>query len=189
MKRVGILGGTFDPPHIGHLIIAEEARLALNLDEIWFIPTAVPPHKTGTMTSSQHRLKMLQLAIKDNPAFMVNDLEIKREGKSYTYDTMVILKKENPHTDFYFIIGGDMVNYLPHWYRINDLQKLVQFVGIKRSNEPLSTDYSFIEVDVPTIDISATFIRNRLNRDKTVRYFIPSSVNAYIEEAELYGSK
>src|SRR5690625_7304347 len=105
MKRVGILGGTFDPPHIGHLIIAEEARLALNLDEIWFIPTAGPPHKTGTMTSSQHQLKRFQLAIMDNPAFMVNELEIKREEKSYKSETMVILKSQNQEPALYFIIA------------------------------------------------------------------------------------
>lgn len=188
MKRIGILGGTFDPPHLGHLIIAEETRLALDLEEIWFIPTNVPPHKSEARTSSHDRLTMLKIAINTNHAFKIHDVEIQRTGKSYTYDTMKILRQNHPKTDFYFIIGGDMVEYLPHWHQIDELQKIVKFVGIKRSNEPLSTRYPIIEVHVPTIDISATFIRNRLQKNKTVRYFTPPSVYDYIKEAGLYGT-
>lgn len=186
MRRIGILGGTFDPPHIGHLIIAEEVRIALQLEEIWFIPTHVPPHKQSTITSSKDRLNMLKCATADNPAFKVKDLEMNRSGKSYTYDTMAILKKENEQTDFYFIIGGDMVEYLPHWHRIDDLLKLVTFVGIKRNTFQLETDYPIIEIDVPIIDVSATFIRDRLKQKKSVNYFIQPSVYSYIKKERLY---
>src|SRR4051794_6519919 len=106
MRRIGVLGGTFDPPHIGHLIIAEEVRIALDLEEVWFIPTFTPPHKDGTKTKASQRIEMTKLAIESNPHFKVNSIEIERSGKSYTIDTIRELKRENPDSDFYFIIGA-----------------------------------------------------------------------------------
>src|SRR5690625_178954 len=118
MRKIGILGGTFDPPHLGHLIIAEQVRSALDLEEIWFMPSNEPPHKSRAKTNVNHRLAMLKLAIEDNDAFKVNTIELARKGKSYTIDTMKLLIKNHPHTEFYFIIGADMVEYLPHWAKI-----------------------------------------------------------------------
>src|SRR5690625_4105945 len=109
MKKIGILGGTFDPPHIGHLIIAEEVRLALELEEVWFIPTATPPHKDEARTDSGHRIKMTKLAIADNPYFKINTIETERTGKSYTIETIRELKAQYLDYDFHFIIGADMV--------------------------------------------------------------------------------
>src|SRR5699024_3722169 len=121
MRRIGILGGTFDPPHIGHLIIAEEVRAAQNLDEVWFIPSYEPPHKHRAFVDSADRVEMVKRAIAGNPYFSINTIEVNRLGKSYTFDTMKLLKEENPDASFYFIIGADMVEYLPHWKYIDKL--------------------------------------------------------------------
>ncbi|MFD1850213.1 nicotinate-nucleotide adenylyltransferase [Oceanobacillus bengalensis] len=186
MKRIGILGGTFDPPHLGHLLIAEEVRVSLGLEEIWFIPTYTPPHKDYSKTSAQHRLKMLDIATSSNDYFKVNTIEIERSGKSYTLDTMKELRKNFPENQFYFIIGADMVEYLPHWYKIEELVELVQFVGVKRAGYGLETDYPITEVDIPMIDISSSMLRNRLRNDKPTKYIVPEEVILYIREKGLY---
>src|SRR5699024_9121935 len=115
MKRIGILGGTFDPPHIGHLIIAEEVRIALDLTEVWFIPTYEPPHKDRASSSVEDRLNMLQRAIGEHPHFKIKTIEIERYGMTYTIDTMKTFKRMYPEDEFFFIIGADMVEYLPNW--------------------------------------------------------------------------
>ena len=132
-KRVGILGGTFNPPPLGHLIIAEQVKSQLNLDEVMFIPDYQPPHiDKKTAISAEKRLKMVKLSTMDEPGFKVSDIELRRKGVSYTIDTIKELKLKNPEVDYYFIIGGDMVEYLPKWHRIEELIKLVKFVGVGR---------------------------------------------------------
>lgn len=187
MRRIGILGGTFDPPHIGHLIIAEEVRLALDLEEIWFIPTSTPPHKGGTKTASDDRVAMTEIAIKDNPFFKLNTIELTRTGRSYTIDTIRELKERYPDCAFYFIIGADMVEYLPNWMDIDDLVRLVQFVGVKRTGYELVTHYDILMVDIPLIDISSSSIRDRLAKRWSAKYFISDEVYAYIRREKLYG--
>lgn len=189
MKRIGILGGTFDPPHLGHLIIAEEVRLALELDEIWFIPTNTPPHKDDAKTGVYDRIKMVELAIETNPHFKINTIEIKRSGKSYTIDTMEELTSLHPDYAFYFLIGADMVEYLPNWHRIDELMELVSFVGVKRSGYKLETDYNISTVNIPLIDISSTEIRKRLQNNRSANYLVPERVYAYIRGERLYGCK
>lgn len=186
MRKIGILGGTFDPPHIGHLVIAEEVRLALDLEEVWFIPTSTPPHKQDSNTDANHRVAMTELAIEDNPAFKINTIEINRLGKSYTIDTVKELKQQYPGCEFYFIIGADMVEYLPHWLGIDELVNLVQFVGVNRSGYVLDTPYRVLEVDVPLIDISSSMLRKRLNDKRTIKYFITNEVYGYIRRELLY---
>lgn len=186
MKKIGILGGTFDPPHMGHLIIAETVRTTLNLDEVWFIPTNEPPHKNYASSTGQDRLKMIKLAIEDNEYFRVNDIEMKRLGKSFTFDTMNILMNEYKNEEFFFIIGADMVEYLPNWSRIDELVHLVKFVGVQREGYELNSPYPIIKVDIPLIDISSTLIRTKLCADVSVKYLIPESVDAYIKENQLY---
>lgn len=185
-KKIGILGGTFDPPHLGHLIMAEEVKLALQLQEVWFLPTNVPPHKKDAMTSANHRYHMLNKAIKDNDSFKVNTTEIEREGKSYTFDTISILKEAYPENDLYFIIGADMVEYLPKWYKIKELIELVSFVAVNRPSYSLETTYPVINVHIPMIEISSTAIRHRLASGETVKYLMPDSVYTYIKENRLY---
>lgn len=189
MKRIGILGGTFDPPHLGHLIIAEEVRLALELDEIWFIPTYTPPHKDDAKTEVHDRIKMVELAIETNPHFKINTIEIKRSGKSYTIDTMEELTSLHPDYKFYFLIGADMVEYLPNWHRIDELIELVSFVGVQRSGYKLETDYNILTLNIPLIDISSTEIRKRLQNNRSANYLVPERVYAYIRGERLYGCK
>ncbi|EHL73519.1 MULTISPECIES: nicotinate-nucleotide adenylyltransferase [Bacillus] len=186
-KRVGILGGTFNPPHIGHLIIANEVLCALGLNEVRFMPNYEPPHKQKMdSVSVEDRLAMVSLAIADHPKFTIEEIELLRMGKSYTYDTMVLLKEREPDTEFYFIIGGDMIEYLPKWYRIEELCKLVQFVGVKRPNYSVDTPYPVLIVDVPEIQLSSSLIRKKIAKNETVKYLLPDSVIAYIKENRLY---
>lgn len=136
-KQVGLLGGNFNPVHLAHLVMADQVQNQLGLDKVYLMPTYLPPHVDEKKTiSSEHRLAMLELAVADNPCLDIEPIELIRKGKSYTYDTMKALKEANPDTDYYFIIGGDMVEYLPKWHRIDDLLHLVQFVGIRRPNYP-----------------------------------------------------
>jgi len=186
-KRVGILGGTFNPPHLGHLIMAEQVGDQLGLDEVRFMPDAQPPHVDEKKTiAAIDREHMVERAIADNPRFKLETTELKRGGKSYTYDTMKALKAQHPEIQYYFIIGGDMVDYLHTWYRIDDLVKLVTFVGIKRTKYPTTSKYPVIWVDAPVVDISSTQIRQKISHGHSVRYLVPDAVADYIKEHHLY---
>lgn len=189
MKKIGLLGGTFDPPHIGHLTMAEEAYERLNLDEVWFVPSAEPPHKDRARVSATDRLMMLKVAIDPIDYFRINTIELVRKGKSYTYDTITALKDMYPNAEFYFIIGADMVEYLPHWYKIDQLINSVQFVGVKRPDYKLDTPYPVILLDTLSLDISSTMIRERLESNRSVRYLIPDQVLSLIKEKGLYGPR
>ncbi|TYR82815.1 nicotinate-nucleotide adenylyltransferase [Priestia megaterium] len=190
MKRIGIFGGTFNPPHLGHLLIANEVLHAMKLDEIWFMPSYIPPHKViDEPIAPIHRLNMLKLAIQTNNQFVLQPIEFERESTSYTFDTMSILTETYPSYRFYFIIGADMVEYLSKWYKIDELQQLVTFVGVKRSGYTIQSSYPIKEVEVPQIDVSSSFIRKRVKEHGTIDYFVPLSVKQYIEENQLYESK
>ncbi|MGP7819017.1 nicotinate-nucleotide adenylyltransferase [Niallia sp. 01092] len=186
-KKIGILGGTFDPPHIGHLIIANEVLHHEQLDEIWFMPNQEPPHKikTGTV-SNENRLQMLQLAIKGHSKFQVQPIELNRKGKSFTYETMKILKEAYPNAAFHFIIGADMVEYLPKWYKIEELIQMVEFISVNRPNYNHETKYPVRYVDVPAINISSNLIRERLKKGETIQYLVKDEVKSYIKENSLY---
>ena len=186
MRKVGLLGGTFDPPHIGHLLVAEEVFHALDLDEVWFVPSNDPPHKEASNTNVKHRVEMTQLAIESNPHFKVNTIEMERSGISYTYDTLNELIHQYKDTKFYFIIGGDMVEYLPKWHRIEELVELVTFVGVKRKGHDLQSPYPIERVDIPIFEVSSTFIRERVNQGGSTKYMLPEGVESYIKEHSLY---
>jgi nicotinate-nucleotide adenylyltransferase len=189
MKKIGIFGGTFDPPHNGHLLMANEVLTFLNLSEIWFMPNRIPPHKQRKrVTDSFDRLKMLELAIDDHPQFKIQTIELEREGPSYTYETICKLKHIYKNYEFYFIIGADMVEYLPNWYKIDELIQLVTFVGVKRPGFSLQTSYPIIEVEVPEFGVSSSLIRKRIKTGKSIKYLVPENVKLYIEEKELYGA-
>ncbi|WP_345239795.1 nicotinate-nucleotide adenylyltransferase [Pontibacillus salipaludis] len=187
MKKIGLLGGTFDPPHMGHLLIAEEVYQELGLDEVWFIPSNDPPHKTATNTKVNDRLEMTQLAIDSNPHFKINTIEIERSGTSYTFDTVKTLIDEFEDIQFYFIMGGDMVEYLPKWNRIDELVEMITFVGVKRKGHELSSPYPIQTIDIPVFEVSSTFIRERMMQGRSARYLLPQSVESYIKERGLYG--
>ncbi|MDO1605602.1 nicotinate-nucleotide adenylyltransferase [Lactobacillus sp. YT155] len=186
-KRVGILGGTFNPIHIAHLVMAQQVLDQLSLDEIWFMPDNIPPHvDKKDAIAPMHRVEMIRLAIEDNPRFQLDLTEINRGGVSYTYETMKLLKEANQNTDFYFIIGGDMVEYLPTWNKIDELVKLVDFVGVCRPGYEKDTPYPVIWVNSPVMNISSTDIRKRLTSGHTVKYLVPAEVEDYIKKEGLY---
>ncbi|CAK6476099.1 nicotinate-nucleotide adenylyltransferase [Peribacillus castrilensis] len=189
MKKIGILGGTFNPPHIGHLIIANEVLDALELDEIRFMPNHVPPHKEKSEeVTDMDRLAMLENAIAGNPSFYIEGIEIERKGTSYTYDTIKLLKELEPANEFYFIIGADMIEYLPNWHRIDELVHMVNFVGVKRPGYNENTVYPITMVKVPQMFISSSMIRRKLRTGKTVKYLIADPVVKYIKGNGLYES-
>lgn len=187
MKRIGIFGGTFDPPHLGHFMMADEVRYKMNLDEIWFIPTNKPPHKEEAATDNHHRYEMLVHATAQTNYFSVHAIELDRGGKSYTIDTVNELTRAHPDYSFYFIIGADMVEYLPHWRQIDELLKKVQFIGVGRSGFTLKTDFPVKKVSVPVMDISSTDIKKRVQSGAPFRYLIPQEIYTYIKEYRLYG--
>ena len=187
-EKVGILGGTFNPPHIGHLIIAEQVRDQLDLDKIVFLPTAEPPHSSinKKTISSDIRVELLDLAIHTNPNFEMELYEVEKGGKNYTYNTMKALVDLYPAVDFYFIIGADMIEDLPTWHEIDKLVELVQFVGVNRPGYAVETDYPLIMVDVPLVDISSSAIRKKVAQGCSIQYLVPENVQNYIEREGLY---
>lgn len=192
MAKIGILGGTFNPPHNGHLLIAQEALAAFSLDEIWWIPTNIPPHKeTKDLASNEARIEMIKRAISTNEQFALSLIEFEREGPSYTIDTIKELKKRHPYHDFFFIMGGDMLYTLQSWHKIDQLKQLVTFIGVNRQNYPVDqfeNPYQVKLLTVPLFDISSSMIRERFATGKNTKYLVPDEVRGFIEESELYGA-
>ncbi|WP_377888409.1 nicotinate-nucleotide adenylyltransferase [Alkalihalobacillus sp. R86527] len=185
--RVGLLGGTFDPPHIGHLTLAQGVLEECQLDEVWFMPTHLPPHKNGKVSDNHHRAEMVQRAIEGNPSFKISLVEFERSGRSYTVDTIEILKKSYPDIDFHFIVGGDMIEDLPNWHRIEDLSRMISFIGVNRPGyKPGRETKNVSLVDVPQIDVSSSIIRNAIKFGRSGRYLLTDSVRNYIVEKGLY---
>lgn len=190
MKKVGLLGGTFNPPHIAHLIMANEAYYALNLDEVRLMPNAIPPHKVKPEdATAEQRFHMTELAAEMVPHFTVEPYEIKHGGVSYSYDTLRALTALEPEVEFYFIIGGDMIDMLDEWYHIEELTKLVHFVGVHRPGSVGSTSLPVQKIEAPMVDLSSTMIRERLHAGKPVTFIVPAAVEEYIRKEGLYGTK
>ena len=186
-KQVGILGGNFNPVHNAHLIVADQVRQQLGLDQVLLMPEYQPPHVDKKETIPEHhRLKMLELAIEGIEGLAIETIELERKGISYTYDTMKILTEQHPDTDYYFIIGADMVDYLPKWYRIDELVDMVQFVGVQRPRCKAGTSYPVIWVDVPLMDISSSMVRDFIAQGRTPNFLLPKPVLDYIEKEGLY---
>jgi len=186
--KTGILGGTFNPVHIGHLILAEEAREKLKLDKIIFIPTALPPHKENLdIANADDRLKMLKLAIKGNKFFEVSDIEIKRRGRSYTIDTLRELKNRFSHDDLYFIIGSDLLKYINEWKDLEDINKMVKFIAATRPGFPLEQIPAYIHtLAIRAVDVSGFEVRQCVKENKSFRYLVPDKVFDYIKKRKLY---
>ncbi|MCM3716902.1 nicotinate-nucleotide adenylyltransferase [Fictibacillus phosphorivorans] len=190
-KNIGLFGGTFNPPHIGHLMIAQEALKQLNLDEVWWMPASNPPHKKKVEdVSDNHRIEMVKKTIGNNNQFSLSLLEFERSGPSYTIDTVRSLNEKFPSVKFTFIIGGDMVHSLDSWHQIDQLKELVQFAGVGREGFPVDDHWERFHVklvEVPTIGISSTFIRSKAKEKSNIRYFVTDDVWKYIEEHRIYG--
>jgi nicotinate (nicotinamide) nucleotide adenylyltransferase len=196
MSRIGIMGGTFDPVHVGHLIAAEAAREGCGLDEVWFIPTYNPPLKDNQPgVSSECRLQMVQEAIGGNPAFKVLDIELKRGGMSYSIDTVLELKKRYPDFSFSYIIGSDRINDLPKWHRIEELAELITFIGLEREGTAAKLEqlpeYLRRRVTMAAmlpIGISSTDIRSRVHSGRSIAYLVPDTVHQFVKRRGLYES-
>lgn len=187
--KIGILGGTFNPIHNGHLILADEVRQKLKLDKIFFIPVNIPAHKEEKdLLPANERLKMVRLALKNNPCFEALDIEIRREGRSYTIDTLRQLHKEYPQADkFLFIVGSDSLNYLNNWKDIAEVMKLAKFVAAARPGYPLKNiPKNILPLAIESIDVSGFRLRQRLKAGESVRYYLPEGVRKYIEKKGLY---
>ncbi|MBB5173970.1 nicotinate-nucleotide adenylyltransferase [Texcoconibacillus texcoconensis] len=189
MRHVGIIGGTFDPPHIGHLLMAEEARLRVNLDEVWWLPNRIPPHKKQpSQTSEKDRLALTERMVSLHEHYQLSTVELERDGRSYTYDTMKQLCERYSDTRFYFIIGGDMIDDLPNWYRIDDLLELVTFIGIDRPgyrNVPPYDEW-MIHLEGALVDVSSSSIRNQIKEGSLNQFLLTKDVFDYIKEYRLY---
>lgn len=186
-KQVGILGGNFNPVHNAHLVVADQVRQQLGLDQVFLMPEFEPPHVDHKDTiSEKHRLHMLELAIEDVSGLAIETIELERKGISYTYDTMKLLIDQHPDVDYHFIIGADMVDYLPKWYKIDELVNMVQFVAVQRPKYKAGTSYPIIWVDVPLMDISSSLIREFIAKDRMPNYLLPKRVLDYIKKEGLY---
>ena len=186
-KKIGLLGGNFNPIHHAHLMMADQVAQQMNLDQVLLMPENIPPHVDEKETiSAKHRVKMLELAIKGNPRLGLELIEIERGGKSYSYDTLKLLTKANPDTDYYFIIGGDMVEYLPKWYKIDELIELVKFIAIRRTEKNIESAYPVQWLEAPLLPISSTMIREMFVQNIKPTYLLPQDVINYIETEKLY---
>ena len=186
--KIGILGGTFNPIHIGHLILAEEVREKLKLDRIIFVPAYLPPHKDNSdIACASVRLAMVKLAIKGNIYFSVSDTEIKRNGRSYTIDTIREFKKMYPKDELYFITGSDLLKYLDDWKDLSQIINMVKFIVATRPGYSLGDLPSHIyTVAIRAVDVSAFEIRKTIKENKSFRYLVPDPVFSYINKKRLY---
>lgn len=198
-KKVGIMGGTFDPIHMGHLILAERAYDKFNLDKVLIMPTGNPPHKANQAnTGAKQRAKMSKLAIKDNHYFELSLLEIRRKGYTYTYETLEALKRKNKDTEYYFIMGVDSLFSLDKWREPERICKNCIIVVAARNHVATSElkdrikyledryDATIYCLDTPTIDIASHNIRSMVGKKKSIRYFVPREVEKYIYKHGLY---
>lgn len=199
--RLGLFGGTFDPVHYGHLLLAEFCREQCHLDDVWFMPAAVPPHKQRhDLTPARQRIEMLELAIGGHEAFAVSRLEVERGGVSYTVDTLTELRAEQPERELFLLLGADSLADLPHWREAARICELATPVVVRR---PGSFEPSFdvlaglvsaerLEqtranlVEMPRIELSSREIRRRVAAGLSIRYQTPRAVEKYIETAGLY---
>lgn len=188
IKKLGLFGGTFNPPHLGHLKLAQSFADKLGLSEVRIIPSYVPPHKQAIdLASGNDRLEMCRLTFSGDSRFRVSDMEIKRGGKSYTYDTLTAIKKEEPNTDIYMFVGSDMLNSFDKWYRYEDILKLCTLCACVRSKDDvLSGKFGYIKIDFEPIDISSTEIRRMIKEGDGAENYLAPEVSNYIRERRLY---
>ncbi|HEX6565881.1 MAG TPA: nicotinate-nucleotide adenylyltransferase [Chthoniobacterales bacterium] len=182
--RLGIYGGTFNPVHHGHLILARQALEEFKLDRLVFVPAAESPFKIQNHSAPPgDRLAMLRLAIAGEDRFSVDALEIERGGVSYSIDTVKMFRNRDPGAELFFLVGEDNADRLTEWHRFEELKKLVYFVVLSRSEDFQSPEYPVVQ---RRIEISSTEIRNRVANQESITYLVPESVKHYIEQHQLY---
>ena len=201
MREIGIMGGTFNPIHMGHLIAAQEVLNKMNMDKIIFIPTGNPPHKSKReVISALDRYEMVKLAVESNERFGVSDIEINRKGQTYSYDTLTELHNMYYETQFYFIIGFDTLKEIDTWKRFCDVCSMTKFIVVNRGNtcseieeeilikeKKYGSNFSLVEI--PDIKISSTDIRDRIKSNKSIKYLVSDEVEGYIKQKGLYLSE
>ena len=184
LKKIAIYGGTFDPVHHAHLILAREAIETLGLEKVILVPAAISPlKKAAPVASGEVRLAMLRAAIKDEPEFEVDECELRRASPSYTIDTVEDIRRRESDAALYCLIGEDNIEQLPRWYRFSELEKMVHFIVLDRSGKQPTHSYQLIH---RRIDISATEIRRRVAQNESIRYLVPESVEKIIHREKLY---
>jgi nicotinate-nucleotide adenylyltransferase len=197
--RIGIFGGTFDPIHIGHLVLAEQCREQCQLDEVWFVPAAQPPHKAGaTISAAKARCEMIEFAIAGHSQFKLNRIELDRTGPSFTVTTLEQLRAEDSGRELFLLIGADSLRDLPLWREPQRILELATVVAVNRGDHP-PADVSIIaqqlgsaaalrvqRVRMPGLDISATDLRRRVLEGRSIRYLVPRAVETYIAHHRLY---
>ena len=184
LKKIAIYGGTFDPVHHAHLILARDALETLGVDEVIFVPAAISPlKKAAPIASSESRLAMLRAAVKGESRFSVEDCELRRPPPSYTIDTVEELRGRNSDAAIYCLVGEDNVARLTKWHRFAELEKMVHFIVLDRTGQPPSHSYPVIE---RKIDIAATEIRKRVASGRSIRYLVPPAVEEIIRRQKLY---
>ena len=200
--RVGIFGGTFDPIHCGHLVLAEQCREQCKLDEVWFVPAALPPHKlTVSITSPKSRCEMIEFAISGNPAFRLSTIELERNGPSFTVATLEQLYAQQSSHELFLLIGADSLKDLPQWREPARILELATVVAVNRGDRPLpdrselravvgaAADRRIVTVTMPGIDISSTDIRSRVHAGRSIRYLVPRAVEMYIHDQGLFRNR
>jgi len=200
--RLGIFGGSFDPVHYGHLLLAETCREQCRLDRVIFMPAAVPPHKTRAITSANARVEMLELALGGHPAMSVSKLEVQRGGVSYTFETLAALKQDFPDATLFFLMGADSLDELPTWREPQRICELAIPLVVRRAAAP-EPDFARLahlvdakrlgeirdcQVAMPVIELSSTEIRQRVGAQKSIRYRTPRAVEMYIQANGLYSA-
>ncbi|CAN5831047.1 nicotinate-nucleotide adenylyltransferase [soil metagenome] len=191
MRSIGVFGGTFDPPHLGHLIVAADVCVALELDRLLFIPAAVPPHKLAQVeATAEQRLEMVRAAVRGDARFEVDDLELRRPGPSFTVDTLHTLRTRFPESRLYFLIGADALREIHSWREPEEVARLAQLIVFARDGQQAPTMHGISAQPVPVtrVDISASEIRRRVRAGIPIRYLVPDAVREIVERENLYGT-
>lgn len=185
--RIGVFGGTFDPPHIGHLVVAQEVHFRLRLDRVLWVPAAVPPHKRDLdITPGALRLAMVRAAVGDDERFEASDIELRRDGPSYTVDTLRELREGHPDDELFLIVGADQLAELGTWKEPEEIRRLATVVGLARAGEVATGVDGARLVEVPRVDVSSTGIRRRVGAGEPVSYLIITGVEDIIRRQALY---
>lgn len=187
-KRIGILGGTFNPLHFGHLVLAQESLGKLKLDKVIFIPTYLPPHKKIKNTNAYIRYKMVALSCRGNPRFEVSKIELEKRSVSYSVDTLRKLRdRYGENAELFSIIGSDSLNELESWKDIEEVLRLANFIVVNRPGFPVKKLKKKVKlIEIPALDISSSMIRNRVRHSQSIKYLVPESVRKFIIKHRLY---